>query len=185
MTRVTAFATPARRRWTAYMLGAALLSSLVPAVARDEDPITYEVLEEQARAGIRFRRPIIETELVALNRPYAQLPAEDIARLKSQFDGMGPNDRPPFPVNGLWSIVKNTARNLIAKQNVDLEGPVWMNLQVDADGKPTSISVLKTPDEELARYMANIAMRERYEPARCDGQPCAGTLPLRFDVHIH
>jgi len=185
MTRLISAARPVHRHWTACVLGVAMLASLAPTVARAEDPITYEVLEEQARAGTRFRRPIIETELVALNRPYAQLPAEDIARLKAQFEGMGPDDRPPFPVDGLWSIVKNTARNLIAKQNVDLEGPVWMNLEVDADGKPTSISVLKTPDEELARYMANIAMRERYEPARCNGKPCAGTLPLRFDVHIH
>ena len=99
--------------------------------------------------------------------------------MKSQYDKMGDNDEPPFPLNGLRSIYKPVAD---AQQRLNAKGHLSMYVDVDSQGKPVSVSVFESPDPQMTKIAAAVLMLQDYKPAICNGQPCRMQFPFRIDL---
>lgn len=136
----------------------------------------YSIKEGEPYTGTRIRRNVAEWVL-PFNRRYAELTAQEQGLLKSQYEAMPEADEPPFPLNGLQSIYKPIAE---AHQKLLVAGDLIIDVDVDAQGQTTSVSVIKSPDPLMTRVAAAVLFSERFKPAVCSGIPCKMQFPLRI-----
>lgn len=154
----------------------ALLANV--AVAQDAPPKRYSLKEDSSDIGTRVRRDVVTNSLVALDKPYHELSIDEQAIWKSHYEGMGPNDEPPFPRYGLKGIYAAIAE---IQRKLRVQGKLTMFVAIDATGKATSIEVMASPDRNMTKYVSQVLVLESFKPASCDGVPCSMQFPLRVD----
>jgi hypothetical protein len=64
---------------------------------------------------------------------------------------------------------------------IDTLGQLSMLVDVDEAGVPASVSVLKSPDDRLTKYVAAVLMEEKFKPGICGGLPCKMPFPFRMN----
>jgi hypothetical protein len=72
---------------------------------------------------------------ITFDKRYSELTAEQKDRLKSQYERMGPEDEPPFPINGLGPIYTAIAA---AQQKLMIEGALSVAVEVNSLGEAVS-----------------------------------------------
>lgn len=150
-------------------------ASSLSIAAGDEKP-NYSIRESDASTGSNVRRSIVSEGSVPFEKGYAQLTPQEQARVKSQYERLGPADEPPYPVQGTKTIYQAIAA--IQQKNL-VEGDLSLLVDINSAGEPTSVSALKSPSESVTRQVATVLMLEKYKPAQCGGKPCAMQFPLR------
>jgi len=150
-----------------------------PLLAAEEPRQSYSIKEGEPSTGSNIKRNIVDGSVVPLNKRYAELTPEEQALVKSQYEQMGPNDEPPFPLNGLGPIYKAIAAG---QDKFVVTGKMVLLVSVDSKGDATSVSVLSSPDPEMTQFAASVLMLQKYKPALCDGTPCAMQYPFRISL---
>jgi tetratricopeptide (TPR) repeat protein len=146
----------------------------------------YTIKQDEPTTGSHIRREQIISSL-PLDKRYSELTNEQRNAVKSQYEQMAEDDEPPFPVNGLGPVYKAISeihKKIVLRDRYGLgvSGPLAMHIQVDSQGNATSVSVYQSPDPEMTKSAATIAMLTRYKPAMCGGQPCAMVFPVRMQL---
>ena len=145
----------------------------------------YSIKQDEPDIGSNISRERIIGSL-PLDKRYSELTREQQNAFKSQYEQMAEDDEPPFPLDGLGPLYK--AIGEIHKQflrrrfGLGVDGLLAMHVQVDSQGKATSVAAYRSPDPEMTKYVATIAMLTRYKPAVCGGQPCAMAFPIRIQL---
>jgi hypothetical protein len=111
-------------------------------------------------------------------RAYYQLTAQQQAIVKQSYPILQDADEPPYPLNGHNKMAEELARVL---NRLNARGVIRFTVDIDEQGKPVSVSVLRAPSEWAREYVGKIALVNRYKPAVCAGKPCAMTLALEYD----
>src|SRR5262245_6243425 len=73
---------------------------------------------------------------IPVDKTYEQFTDEEKAELRSLYQSLGPNDEPPYPLDGMkpiFSALKDAQRILKAR------GELNMAVTVGPDGKPTKV----------------------------------------------
>jgi hypothetical protein len=159
---------------TVLVLGLATLSNLLHAA--DDTRPRYSLRQDQPEPGTNIRRVIVSGSVLPLDKGYGELSPEEQSYVKSQYEQMGSNDEPPFPVNGLRPIYKALAT---IQRKIGVTGDMTLVVDIDDQGKATSVSALKSPDAEMTKLAASVLMLQKYKPALCSGSPCSMQFPLR------
>ena len=136
-------------------------------------PLPVPLPQPQTEAKVKGR--LAE---VPVDKRYSELTQEQKNKFKAQYQSMSDDDEPPFPIDGLTGLYKPIAD---AQQLLRLEGPLEMEVEVDATGKAKSVSVRKSPSTEMTKVAAAALMFHAYKPAVCRGTPCAMVFPLQVD----
>jgi TonB family protein len=134
-------------------------------------------LHEDARTGSNIRRAAFASVL-PLKKRYHELSAEQQAYVRGFYESMPENDEPPYPANGLASVLQPIQA---VQRRLRVDGVVSLEVQIDSQGKATAVDILSAPSDELARAAGSIAMLAPYKPAVCGGQPCAMAFPIRLN----
>jgi len=161
-----------------FSMATLLLALAATSAAQDAPAKRYSLKEDSSYFGTRVRRDVVEDSRVALDKPYDQLSADEQAYWKSQYEGIGPNDEPPFPRYGLKRIYAAIAE---IQRKLRVEGKLAIFVAVDATGKATSVEVIASPDRDVTRYVSQVLVLESFRPASCGGMPCAMQFPLRVE----
>lgn len=138
----------------------------------------FSIKESEPRTGTNLTGRLAEGGL-PFDKRYSELTQEQKNKVKEQYQSMAADDEPPFPIDGLASLYQPIAQ---AQQSLRLEGPLEMEVEVDAAGKARSVGVRKSPSPEITQVAAAALMFQTYKPAVCGGQPCAMVFPLRVDL---
>lgn len=163
-------------RLLAMLVVVSLLSWSSSLPAQDQRPARYSLKQEQADTGSNIKRSIA-TGGIPFDKRYSELTPEQQAMVKSQYEQLGPNDEPPYPLNGLAPIY----RLIAAGQNKFLvRGNLTIAVEVNNQGDATSVSILRPADPEMVRFVASVLLLEKYKPALCDGNPCTMQFPFRI-----
>ncbi|WP_457332926.1 hypothetical protein [Rhizobacter sp. P5_C2] len=141
-------------------------------------PQRYAIKQTAPDTGTHIVREVVSSTL-PLDKPYGDLTPEQQRIVKSQYEQMGPDDEPPYPLNGPRGIYRKVANGQGKRQ---AKGLLSLVADVDIRGEATSVSVLASPDPELTQYVAGVLMDAKYKPARCNGAPCAMQYPVRFNL---
>jgi hypothetical protein len=161
---------------------------LIPALTLAGEPLSqkrYSIKHDDPSTGTHVARDRIVGS-IPLDKRYSELTREQQDALKSQYEQMAENDEPPFPVDGLGPLYKGIAE--VHKQflrrgfGLGADGFLALHVQVDSQGKATSVSAYRSPDPEMTKYAATVAMLTKYKPAVCVGQPCAMIFPIRIEL---
>ncbi len=143
-------------------------------------PAKYSIKGDHLSHG-SFRSEIA-TGSLPFKKRYSELTPEEQRRVNAWYESMEEGDEPPFPANGLYPIYKALAD---ATRSMDwpIRGDLVLYVDVDSEGRATSVAVMQTPDEGINRYAAAVVMREKYKPALCKGVPCKMQFPVmaRFE----
>lgn len=105
----------------------------------------------------------------ALNKRYHELSAEDKTNIKLSYKGMSAEDEPPYPLEGMRSIVAAADK---IQQKLLVDGDLQLEIEIDEMGDGDSVRILKTPNKKLAELMAAVLLLSKFKPAICSGQPC-------------
>jgi hypothetical protein len=161
-------------------LAAALLLS-TPYIACAADPATpqrYSIKQDRPDTGSHILRDVVSGSALPLDKPYGELSPEQQTLVRSQYEAMGANDEPPYPLNGPRGLYKAMSAG---QDRLHARGRLSLLVNVDSRGEAQSVSVMTSPDSRLTTYAAGVLMKAKYKPARCDGAPCAMQYPFRID----
>ena len=158
----------------------AILASLLnlPAWSADSDSLPrYTLKQPDPWTGTNIRSEVASGTM-PFDKRYSELTAEQKGRLKSQYERMGPEDEPPFPINGLGPIYKAIAA---AQQKLLVEGTLSVAVEVNSLGEAVSVSVFQSSDPKMTQFVAAVLMKEPYKPALCGGSACTMQFPFRMN----
>jgi len=153
--------------------GAALLLPMAAAAQA-----TYGLKETEPRVGTTVRAEVVRSS-IPFDKTYEQMTAEEKEVFRSNYDKLGANDEPPFPLQGLTEIGRELVR---LESSGQFRGPLIMTVRIDDKGEAQSTAVYKTPNDDFSKSVAIVAMKSKYKPAKCDGKPCAMDFPLIVDL---
>src|ERR1700759_5024086 len=91
------------------------------------------------------------TATVPLEKRYEELTPEQKKAVLSHYGNLPPGDEPPFPAEGIGSVVRQVS-DLQRKRLA--EGPTDMVVRVDAKGEPTSVAVYANADAKMNEALA-------------------------------
>ena len=151
---------------TLAVAGAQLAAAAGPYVIRDDYPA----------AGSNINRALVSSD-VSFDKRYADLAADEQARVRSKYPGLAAGDEPPYPKDGLTPVI----RLMVHRQDRPDPGRVDVGVRVDRDGRAQNVAVYATPDPETAKVVAYALMASDYKPAKCAGQACAGEYRFDFE----
>ncbi|MGE4049464.1 MAG: hypothetical protein AB7F38_00230 [Piscinibacter sp.] len=155
------------------LASATLLATIAGA---DETPKRYE-LREIGASPVWYGSGATASYVLPFDKPYSALSGEQQESLKRQYERMGPTDEPPFPVEGLRALYDPILRGA---SKVSLSGNFAANIEVDAQGVPVSVAVLRSPNKATTDFVAGVAMLTKFKPAVCEGKPCQMGFPVRI-----
>ncbi len=136
----------------------------------------YTLKQPELTTGTNIRGTIASAT-IPFDKKFGDLTLEQQRQVRSQYERMGPEDEPPFPVNGLGPIYKTIAA---AQQKLRVEGNLSVAVEVDSLGRALSVSVFQTTDPKMTQFVAAVLMKEAYKPAVCAGSPCTMQFPFRM-----
>ena len=151
---------------------AAMLLASWPAAA---EPAASFSLRGDYSTGSSIRDVLAKSSKIPLNKRYNELTDEQRQVLHSYYVALGPGDEPPFPSEGLEPLVKLLHR---AQLKLKVTGPLYLIATVGPDGKPTEVSAVGSPSEEMTRFAASAVMLTAFKAAKCSGEPCKMQYPL-------
>lgn len=166
---------PALRLRLAFLSVLALVSA---ALAAGAEPELYTIKQSTPSEGSHLRRPIVVAGYTPLDKRYADLTAQQQSDLKAEYGKMGPGDEPPFPEKGLMDLYKAVGK-AHEKLGYEFKGPLTMRVDVNANGEPTAIATMESPDNDITTVAYNAIVDQKFKPGLCNGTPC----PRQFLFH--
>jgi hypothetical protein len=125
---------------------------------------------------------ILPQEIIRSSAPiegrYSELTPAQKAAVASDYESLAAGDEPPYPMYGVRHLISPVVRYVDAGEPV---GSLVATVVIDSQGKPGKITVYKSPDQVLTRFVASQLATEEYKPALCHGQPCEMTYVLRLE----
>lgn len=161
---------------------AVLLGILLHAHALAEEPrAQHGIKEDEPRTGTLLRRDSVLPFSIPINRTYAQLSADDRAKLHDWWEGIREGDEPPFPEAGLKPILDAMRK---AQARLLVNGELFLIAKVDAHGDVVSVDALGSPSAEMTQFAASVMFLTKFKPAVCSGRPCRMDFPLRYKFEV-
>jgi hypothetical protein len=132
------------------------------------------VLPESDAADRRVWRKGVAWSL-PLNKKWDELTEAQRLTVRRCYEALGDADEPPYPANGMQDLAIGYEQlQKAALASGTLTGAVL----VDKHGRAQNVEIFETPDPALNNPVAFIAMKAKYKPAKCSGQPCAMQFPI-------
>lgn len=172
------------RRGRYALVGLAALVAALGATVRAQDRAPapeFGIKEDNDLTRTRIRSSVVSGSVLPLNLRYEQLSDEHKAQVRSQYEGLAPDDEPPFPAQGLKPIYQamyQAQRGLLAKGDLTLVATVL------PDGTVSEVQAIGAPDPALVNFAARVLMATEFKPARCHGQPCRMDYPFRIHFAV-
>src|SRR6185436_1248194 len=117
---------------------------------------------------------------IPVDKTYEQFTDEEKAELRSLYKSLGPNDEPPFPLEGMkpiFSALKEAQRILKARCELN------MAVTVGPDGKATRVEDFGgVRDIQMAELAQQVLLLTKYKPGKCGGSPCVMMFPFRLQL---
>ena len=156
------------------MLVAAIAAAPLAAAAANPLPPPRYAITGPPETGSHLPAKL-GTYAVALNRRWADLPPDEQGIIKSYYEAMASGDEPPFPAEGLGTIIGAVVK-LCAHRCKN--GTVRVVATIDREGVAQTARVLEADQVKVGEFLAQVLLLERYKPAVCKGVPCQMDFPL-------
>jgi hypothetical protein len=163
-------------------LGCLLSCAVAGAIAQSQDAQPqYGIREEAPKTGSMIRQYSVPPIDIPINLPWDRLAAADRAKFDANYERIEPGDEPPFPVDGLRTLVEPLLK---AQQKLLVEGPLVLVATIDAQGQVDQVKIIGAPSAEMAQFAGKVMLLTKFKPAVCGGHACRMQFPLRLDFAI-
>jgi len=127
----------------------------------------------------RFPQNVAYGNTVPFDKGYAQMTPQQQQQFRRNYPFLHPDDVPPYPEKGTAEIFQWLSK---AQTSVRAEGDFRAIIEVDTNGKASTMTIYASPDEQLTEVVKILLFNQKFSPAQCDGKPCAMRFP--FNVHF-
>jgi hypothetical protein len=141
----------------------------------------YKIEEGRPHTGSFVRRTVVRAVKIPINRRYDELTLAEKATLSQDYELASPDDEPPFPAEGLRSILVAIHK---AHEKLLVSGDLFMIVDVGADGEAKSVKAVQSPSPEMAKFVGSLFYITKFKPAVCEGKPCAMQYPFRLSFVV-
>ena len=151
---------------------------LISSTALAAEPEQFTIKHEEAALGSRMKT-VRFTLNVPPEKKYQDLTEKQKSNVRANYEGLGPDDEPPYPVDGvlaLYTAVSDVGVYFKAKGEVELVATVA------PDGKVKAVSAYKSPDHRMTEYVTQILAVQKFKPGICKGAPCEMDFLLKLDL---
>jgi hypothetical protein len=159
-----------------------LLASTTPFAQGSDEGERYKLKREFRFSGVSLDssggNAVSE---IPFDKSYGQLTAAQQNRFKTFYVALGDGDEPPFPLNGLGALYRPVTQG---QQKLLVSGEFRADAEIDKDGNLVAVAVLRSPNEEVTKFMANILLLTKFKPALCQGQPCSMGFPVKVSFKV-
>jgi hypothetical protein len=151
--------------------GAAVNDSTVQKVA------SYRLLADGDK---RESRKLLNGASFPLDKPYGVMTADEKSGVHAPYGvALAGGDEPPFPVDGMRQIGTTISQE---NDRQPTPGLVRLIVQVEASGKPSGVTIYKSPSEKMGKFITKLFMQQQFKPAVCDGVACA--MPYFYEIGL-
>ena len=164
--------------------GALALAVLAPATPSfADDPVFRFRGREYMATGSNISHRLVWTSRLPFEGAYADLTPQQVAYVRDQYDGLLPEEEPPYPADGLRAVFR------LMDEEVDLliaqteRGPLVAVAKVDETGTVRSVSVYKSPNAAVTAAIAQALLKTEFKPARRQGKPVAMDFVVRAELN--
>jgi hypothetical protein len=160
-----------------------LLCAAGAAVAGDaaSAPAAARFTLKDVFVGSMIARDVVASA-IPFDKTWAELTPQQKDIVRDDYESLGPDDEPPFPLHGLREAVTPLVRQAVTQ---GAQGKLVASVIVDSEGHGRDVSVYKTPGPDMTTLVARLLAAEQYKPASCKGQPCSMPFVLRLEFLEH
>ena len=152
------------------------MNSLRAALAITSLVACATVLAAEAPSGPPLRRDA-GVARVPLNSRWEQLTPEQRDKVRASYQGMGPADEPPYPLEGMAPLMQKLQKGA---ELFKVSGQVDMAIEIAADGSPHDVTVYsQAGTAQFTQFVASVLAMTRYKPGVCGGHACTMAFPLQ------
>jgi hypothetical protein len=138
----------------------------------------YSVQEDVPETGSNISKRTVYWSF--REKRYAELTSEERNIVRDDYLRMGARDEPPYPSEGMTSILLDLAR--IQRTN---RGPGCCTSRCASMRAASRRGWPSSAHRPRHRHGVSYAlMKTRYKPALCDGAPCAGDYSFKYKVQV-
>jgi hypothetical protein len=171
-----------------YKLGLLILTSLAAmSIAHTQSMVnpvssnntTQSILHESTSdTGSLLKKGLTWDSKIPLSKTYAEFSPKQKADFLALYESMGPEDEPPFPIEGIKPIFNAIKK---AQYKINARGELNFAVSVDANGKATKVEDYGSSNKpEMTELAGSILLMTKFKPAVCGGKPCAMQFPFRL-----
>lgn len=124
---------------------------------------------------------VIASGPVPFRKSWDAMTRDEQRAVRILYGALAETDEPPFPADGSSSIMRAISS---AQNSLLVRGQLRMNVQVDALGNATSVTVFASPDPVMTKVASFAAVNQKYKPALCNGVPCAMIYPVHIQFTV-
>ena len=170
-----------RRSYLIRAAALALCAELPLATAADDSEFRYRG-REYTPTGSNVSRRLTWSSKLPFDKKYDELTAAQIAYVRDQYDGLKPDEEPPFPKDGLRDVFRHVDEN-VDQSTPRLEaGALMVVASVDANGAVQSLKFYKTPNGFAMGALGQALMHTPFKPAKRNGAPVPMDFLLSADL---
>jgi len=123
--------------------------------------------------------PVPDETQLPFDKPYEKLTAAEKNLVRSKYENLGPNDEPPYPLDGMRAISEDVVK---VQKRVLANGRFQAAARVETDGHASKVSIYALPDERVKEILSWILLKTKYKPGKCNGKPCAMDFLVDFNL---
>jgi hypothetical protein len=140
---------------------------------------TQQILHESTSdTGSLLKKGLTWDSKIPLSKTYAEFSPKQKADFLALYESMGPEDEPPFPIEGIKPIFSALKK---AQYKIKARGELNFAVSVGPDGKATKVEDFGSSDKPAMTELAgSILLMTKFKPAVCGGKPCAMQFPFRL-----
>lgn len=139
----------------------------------------YVLKSNQAPTGTHLKNDAARTTGLPLNIGYQDFTPEQKSMFNSFYPALEEGDEPPYPLYGPQEFYRLMSK---VTGNYWVRGKLKIFVQVGADGRAESVTMLGLKDDEVRRIANSGAGSLRYKPALCRGKPCPMMFLFNLDL---
>ena len=172
----------ARRRSVAILFIAGVSVGAVSSqcIAQESTP-EHSIKEDNPPTGTRIRRDVVKWVALPVNQTYQQLTPQERAYVNSWYEHVAPGDEPPFPLNGMRSILDMVHKG---HEKLLVTGKLYLVATVEPSGKVSTVKAYNAPSPEMAKFAGEVLLLTKFKPAVCGGRPCRMDFPLLYNFKV-
>lgn len=124
-------------------------------------------------------KPVEATSEIPFDKEYRQLTPGQKEIYRAQWEGLGPDDIPPFPKKGTKSIYEPLIKG---HEKISRSGMLRFVAQIDEKGNVTEMAVYESPHKEITDLAMSVMFHAKFKAATCAGKPCKMDFPFEFKL---
>lgn len=137
-------------------------------------------LAQAQETGSILKKDLQWSSKIPVDKTYAQFTDEEKAELRSMYESLGPDDEPPFPLEGMKPIFSALKE---AQRIVKARGELNMAVTVGPDGKATKVEDFGgVHNLQMTELAQQVLLLTKYKPGICNGTPCTMAFPFRLKL---